>query len=49
MNVVLRQPETEEDFISLANLARELAEYHQDNFCPNPDKLRKMRSGTHHG
>jgi ribosomal protein S18 acetylase RimI-like enzyme len=39
MIVTLRRPEIREDFISLANLAVQLAKYHQEDISPNPDKL----------
>jgi ribosomal protein S18 acetylase RimI-like enzyme len=39
MVVVLRRPAIREDFVSLANLAAQLAKYHQEELSPNPDKL----------
>jgi ribosomal protein S18 acetylase RimI-like enzyme len=40
MKITIREPKTDTDFESLANLAQELANYHQEDLRPDPKKLK---------
>lgn len=40
MKIAIREPETDADFESLANLAQQLANYHQEDLRPDPKKLK---------
>jgi len=43
MNITIRAPETDADFESLAQLAGQLAQFHHEDLCPNPNKLKADR------
>jgi ribosomal protein S18 acetylase RimI-like enzyme len=40
MTITIRTPKTKSDFISVANLAHQLAEYHHEDQRPDPRKLK---------
>lgn len=39
MNIIIRKPEIDADFVALANLAQELAHYHHEDKRPSAEKL----------